>query len=150
MCLLMTIRFAEPQDVEQIMELCAAHAQYEKHTFDKKGKAASLFNYLFYYKDVVHCLVVVDNDRLVGYATFMKQFSTWESTFYLYLDCLFLEQCVRGKGMGQKIMEQVKRFAEREDCSWIEWQTPSFNTSAIRFYEKMGAYSKTKERFYWK
>ena len=89
------------------------------------------------------------NDNLVGYATFTKQFSTWDAAFYLYLDCLFLKEEVRGKGAGRQLMDKVKDDAREENCKLIQWQTPDFNTSAIQFYQKLGAVSKTKERFFW-
>lgn len=146
----MIIRPAKPQDIEQIIELCEAHALYEDYFFIKTDKVKSLSNYLFNHQELVHCLVIVENTHLLGYVTFMKQFSTWEATCYLYLDCLFLDQKIRGKGIGKKIMNKVKEFAQENDCSWIEWQTPKSNEKAIHFYQKIGANSKSKERFYWK
>lgn len=145
----MKIRFAQKEDIEQIIELCKAHAKYEKANYSKVDKAELLFNYLFNQHDILSCLVVVKQSRVVGYATFMKQFSTWEAKYYLYLDCLFLRSEVRGKGIGKKMMLQIKEIAEQKKCSWIEWQTPIFNDKAIKFYHNLGAKSKLKTRFFW-
>ena len=145
----MRIRPAQPQDIEQIIELCEAHAKYEAYNFQKKDKAEALFNYLFVDKASIHCLVVTNHFQLLGYATYMKQFSTWEVAHYLYLDCLFLLENARGKGIGQKMMNEIKAMAKKMECSWIEWQTPKFNEDAIRFYQRIGASSKSKERFCW-
>ena len=145
----MKIRHAQKGDIEQIIELCEAHAKYEKATYDKRGKASLLSDYLFNQNDVLDCLVVVENSEIVGYATFMKQFSTWNTGYYLYLDCLFLKASIRGKGIGEKMMTKIYEIAIQKKCSWIEWQTPDFNDGAINFYNKIGASSKSKERFYW-
>ena len=98
---------------------------------------------------IVHCLVIERGHQIVGYATFMKQFSTWDAAWYMYLDCLFLKKEIRGNGWGLKMMEKIKTYAKQEKCSSIQWQTPSFNASGIVFYSKIGAISKTKESFFW-
>jgi GNAT superfamily N-acetyltransferase len=93
-------------------------------------------------------LVVEKENTLIGYATFMKQFSTWDADFYIYLDCLYLKETSRGKGLGKIIMEMIKEYSKVENCTHIQWQTPNFNKKAIQFYLKIGATAKTKERFF--
>lgn len=78
----------------------------------------------------------------------MKQFSTWDAAFYVYMDCLYLLDEWRGFGMGESLIEKIKEESKKLDCSLIQWQTPNFNTRAIKFYNRIGAYSKTKERFF--
>ena len=146
----MIIRAAAPQDMEQIIELCALHAEYEAYNFHETHNADALFNCLFVQQEVVHCLVVEENNQLLGYATYMKQFSTWEAGHYLYLDCLFLRAHARGRGIGRKLLHELQGIAQKKKCGWMEWQTPKSNENAIRFYKRIGAFSKTKERFSWK
>jgi len=47
-------------------------------------------------------------------------------------------------------MGKIKAYGKAINCSEIQWQTPDFNKEAIDFYKKLGADSKTKERFNWK
>ncbi len=143
------IRLAEKKDINRIIELCKAHAEYEKSAYDIAGKAESLEGYLFEPNPGLHCLVVEKENEVLGYSTFMKQFSTWDSHYYIYLDCLYLEPEIRGFGIGEKMMEEVKAYAESENCKAIQWQTPDFNHRAIKFYKRIGATAKTKERFTW-
>jgi hypothetical protein len=35
-------------------------------------------------------------------------------------------------------------------CNHIQWQTPDFNKRAIKFYERIGGISKSKERYFLK
>ncbi|CAM1353446.1 MULTISPECIES: GNAT family N-acetyltransferase [Tenacibaculum] len=145
----MNIRFIQKKDVKELLELCKLHAIYEKSDFNSKGKE-KLFLECFFKKPLtVNCLVAEDKDEIVGYSTFMKQFSTWDAEFYMYLDCLFLMEKIRGKGVGVKMMNKIKMHAKSENCTSIQWQTPSFNKEAIQFYQKVGAKYKTKERFLW-
>jgi len=143
----MKIRFAIREDIHQIVTLCRMHADHEKTNFDIINKDSLLSKHLF--DDIsLKCLVVEIASEIVGYATFMKQFSTWEADFYLYLDCLFLKEEMRGKGIGALLMDKIKDYAQAEGCTIIQWQTPDFNKKAIQFYQKIGATSKTKERFF--
>ena len=80
----------------------------------------------------------------------MKQFSTWDANFYIYMDCLFLTEESRGYGIGEKMMNVIKEEAEKLNCNLIQWQTPDFNTRAIKFYDRIGGISKTKERYFLK
>lgn len=146
----MEIRFAEKKDLKIIVALCKAHAAYEKAVFSEENKLELLEKHLFSDESDLKCLVVEDCNEIVGYATFFKQFSTWEASYYLYLDCLFLNEQQRGKGVGKKLMELIKDYAISQECSIIQWQTPNFNKKAIQFYNDIGATSKSKERFTWK
>jgi GNAT superfamily N-acetyltransferase len=143
------IRFAQLVDLECIIQLCEEHAHFEKASYDRENKSEKLGQYLFGEKPVLTCLVVEYQSKIRGYATVIKQFSTWDADYYLYLDCLFLQPDLRGLGIGRKIMEKIKLLALEKNCQLIQWQTPYFNQNAILFYEKIGAYSKNKERFFW-
>ena len=78
----------------------------------------------------------------------MKQFSTWDSDFYIYMDCLFLMEESRGFGIGEKLIAKIKQEGQNIKCNHIQWQTPDFNVRAIKFYNRTGAMSKTKKRFF--
>ncbi len=143
------IRHATPSDATDIIALCKAHANYEKTRFDTTGKAEKLMNHLFGPDQVLECIVTEQGGSLFGYATFMKQFSTWDMDFYLYMDCLYLSSEARDKGLGKMMMTFIAAYAKENDCHRIQWQTPSFNTGAKRFYHRLGAVPYTKERFIW-
>ncbi|MBL6445142.1 GNAT family N-acetyltransferase [Fulvivirga sp. 29W222] len=143
-----TIRGARPEDLGQVIALCYEHAAFEKAEISDQVQWADLSERLFQAKDV-HCLVVEREKRVEGFATFMKQFSTWDAAYYIYLDCLYLKESARGHGLGQAVMKSIATLAKAQGCMWVQWQTPDFNKSAIRFYEKLGATSKSKKRFFW-
>ena len=146
----MKIRFAEKKDLDSIIELCKAHAFYEKSNFNEGNKKGKLSQHLFESESNLKCLIVESDTEIIGYATFFRQFSTWDAGYYIYLDCLFLKENARGNGIGKQIMEVVRDYSKTVGCSIIQWQTPGFNTKAIKFYSRLGAERKTKERFFWK
>lgn len=148
------IRFAVQEDLHRISELCQLHADFEGAL--EAVKLVDDFEYLIRLEELlfraspaVFCLVADVENIIEGYATFMPQFSTWGATRYLYLDCLFLTQEVRGMGIGKKIMLSIKAEAKKFGCLEIQWQTPDFNNDAIQFYQKLGAKPKMKQRFSW-
>jgi len=142
------IRFAQTKDLNQLVQLCQAHAEYEKASYDSTGKKEALDQQIFAENPALYCLVVEKEEQLVGYATYMKQFSTWDANFYIYMDCLFLAENSRSLGIGEQLMIRIKEEAKKLNCSLIQWQTPEFNTRAIKFYHRIGATAKAKERFF--
>jgi len=142
------IRFAKSSDIKDIVDLCELHAIYEKAEYNKEGKAEQLNIDLFSENQKLFCLVVESHSILIGYATYMKQYSTWDANEYIYMDCLFIKESYRGKGLGEKLIQRIQKEGKKIECDLIQWQTPDFNTRAVKFYKRVGAISKPKERFF--
>ncbi|MEM8486492.1 MAG: GNAT family N-acetyltransferase [Bacteroidota bacterium] len=143
-----TIRFVEQTDLSALVALCADHAAYEKAPYDPAGKAALLAEGLFCDPPKLFCLVAEQKGKLVGFLSYMQQYATWDAGTYVYMDCLYIDQRARNLGLGKQLVSQLVTEARKMGCTLIQWQTPAFNTGAIRFYERLGATSKSKERFF--
>lgn len=144
------IRFAIEADIYQIIDLCEAHANYEQCEYSKTGKSAELLKSLFSDIPKLYCLVVEQENKLIGYATYTIQYSTWDAAEYIYMDCLYMYENARGFGLGEQLVEKIKEEGKKLSCNLVQWQTPDFNVRAIKFYKRIGATSKNKERFYLK
>lgn len=142
------IRFAKIEDIDHIIKLCELHAIYEKATYSKGSKAKKLASHLFSNNPKLYCLVVESNNGLIAFATYMKQFATWDASEYIYMDCLFVEEIYRGLHIGETLIDRIKKEGKKLGCELIQWQTPDFNTRAMKFYKRIGAESKSKERFF--
>ena len=142
------IRFAKIVDMDQIVQLCKGHAAYEKSAYSEEGKKELLTKSIFQENPPLYCLVAAQDNYLLGYLTYMKQFSTWDANYYVYMDCLFMLEAARGFGIGEKLVNRMKEESRKQNCQLIQWQTPDFNERAIKFYKRIGATSKSKERFY--
>lgn len=141
-------RSVKVEDLQELVELMKAHADFEELEFAYSNQEERLKKKIFDEKAPLFCLVAEYKRQLIGYASFIKQYSTWEANDYLYLDCLYFDEEYRGMGLGSKMMELIKIEARKLGCQLIQWQTPSFNQKAIDFYHKMGSSSKSKERFF--
>lgn len=144
----LTLRPVELADLPQLVTLCAEHAAFEQATFVENGQAARLAGYLFGPQPAAYCLVVARVAQVLGFATYIPEFSTWDAAYYLHLDCLFLRPELRGQGVGRQLLRAVMGEAKRLGCFQVQWQTPDFNASAIAFYQRQGAQRKNKVRFY--
>ena len=143
------IRSARPKDIDEIIKLCAEHAEFEKADFSATGKAEKLSRFLFSDDPPVFCLVAEnETGEILGYTTFMPEFSTWDADYYVYMDCLFLRPHARSFGIGEQLIKEIARFAKEQNIQQIQWHTPDFNERAIKFYHRIGASSKEKTRFY--
>lgn len=143
------IRSVQKEDLPVLLNFCIAHADLEQSPFDPIAKLERWSQYLFDPGLGIHCWMLELEGQLIGYTTFMRQFSTWDADFYLYLDCLYLDENFRGQGFGVEVMQAIKDYAQAGNYPAIQWQTPSFNHGAIAFYKRLGAKSKPKERFFW-
>jgi ribosomal protein S18 acetylase RimI-like enzyme len=142
------IRKVEPEDMPEIINLCAEHAEYELAPYSSRGKAKKLTSLLFAESANIFCLVATDKTKILGYATYMSELSTWDAVFYTHMDCLYLRPHARGFGIGEALIKEIARQSKANNCKSIQWQTPISNKRAIKFYHRLGATSKVKLRLY--
>ncbi|MFJ9825738.1 GNAT family N-acetyltransferase [Streptomyces sp. NPDC101160] len=142
-------RHAHPEDLPRVAELAAEHAAYEHAAPPPTDLAARLHRLLFGTETPrLRCLVAeLPDGTLAGYATCAPEISTWDAAEYLHMDCLYLTAEARGHGLGALLMSAVHREARTLGLTEIQWQTPTWNDGAIRFYDRLGATSKEKRRY---
>jgi GNAT superfamily N-acetyltransferase len=143
----LTIRPIQPQDLEQLVQLCAEHAKYERQTYNPNGKLVALEKTILGDAPKAFIWVVAEEQKLLGFASLTLDFSTWDAAEFAHLDCLYLQPETRGKGIGKALFQAVLEFSVNRNCLNLQWQTPDWNTSAIAFYEHLGASRKNKQRF---
>lgn len=141
-----TIRSVRPGDLDVLLALIKEHAHYERSSFDPSVKRERLADAIFSAKKL-HCWVVESNKVVEGFVSFTFDYSTWDAADFIYMDCLYLREHLRGAGIGTQILQRLRVLATQKGFKNIQWQTPEFNESGIRFYEKNGAQSLRKVRF---
>jgi GNAT superfamily N-acetyltransferase len=81
------------------------------------------------------CAVALDDGVIVGFTTYSLQNSTWSENGHCYLEDLFVDSTVRGKGVGRALIEYVKSYAIKNKCSRLYWNTDEDNATARRLYD---------------
>lgn len=135
-----TLRPAEPRDLDGLVRLITALAEYERLTHLLEVTPQKLAPHLFGDTPVAEALVAeLPGGRLVGFALFFTNFSTFLARPGLYLEDLFVLPEQRGLGIGKALLVALARLAVERGCGRFEWSVLDWNTPAIRFYEAMGA-----------
>lgn len=81
------------------------------------------------------CALAIDDGLIVGFTTYSLQNSTWSENGHCYLEDLFVDPAVRGKGVGRALIEYVKSYAIANDCSRLYWNTDEDNATARKLYD---------------
>lgn len=143
----MLIRRVEPEDMDEFVELCSAHAAFERSSSRAPNKDR-LSTALFGAPPRIHAWVAVTNaGALCGYASATVDFSTWSAGDFLHLDCLFVRSDHRNQKIGEALLLAVREYARSCGIQELQWQTPDWNTAAQRFYERMHAQPHRKVRY---
>ena len=145
------IRPATPADVSAVFELIAALARYEKLEQENVGSEERLREHLFGERRFCEALVAVEepdaahaggdggSERVVGFALFFHNYSTFLTQPGIYLEDLFVLPDARRRGHGRDLLAAVARLAVERGCGRFEWAVLHWNEPAIRFYKSLGA-----------
>ena len=142
------IRKALPRDIDELIRLCAEHAEYEQAEYSPNNKKQKLAKQLFSDNPKLYCFIVEGESEILGYCTYTFDYSTWDADFFAYMDCLYLRPQARNFGIGEELVKHIAKHSKQVNCKIIQWHTPNFNVRAIKFYHRIGATSKQKTRFY--
>ncbi|HTH60510.1 MAG TPA: GNAT family N-acetyltransferase [Paraburkholderia sp.] len=133
------IRPATPADVGAMVALMLELAEFEKLTHLFVATDADLRDALFGARASAEALVAEDGGRLVAYALFFHNYSTFLGRRGLYLEDLYVQPSQRGSGLGTAMLRRLAALAVERGCGRFEWTVLDWNQPAISFYEKMGA-----------
>jgi GNAT superfamily N-acetyltransferase len=86
-------------------------------------------------------VAVDDQDRPVGLAHVLFHRSTWSPTWYCYLEDLFVDAKIRGKGIGRELIEATYREADAKGATRTYWTTQEFNYRARELYDQLATKS---------
>ncbi|HET7413168.1 MAG TPA: GNAT family N-acetyltransferase [Pararhizobium sp.] len=85
----------------------------------------------------VHALVAEDEERLVGLVHYLFHRSTTFIEPICYLQDLFTDKAMRGRGVGRALIDGVYGQARREGVTRVYWHTHETNHTAMQLYDKM-------------
>ena len=78
----------------------------------------------------------IDNS-LVGFTHVVLHPNTWNNTECCYLEDLYVNEEMRGHGMGRALIEHVYKFARQQHCNRVYWTTQESNTAARCLYDTL-------------
>jgi GNAT superfamily N-acetyltransferase len=98
-----------------------------------------LGRFLFEEPRRAEALIAEWDGRPVGFAVWYYSFSTFLGRPSLYVEDVFVEPAMRGKGIGKAVFAHLARRALAEGCGRMEWSVLDWNAPSIAFYRSLGA-----------
>jgi len=135
----LTIRPAEPDDVNELLAMIHELAVYEKAPAEAVATPELLHTALFGEHPTAEAVIAEWQNGPAGFALFFHNFSTWLGKAGLYLEDLFVRESMRGRGIGKALLLHLAGLARRRDCGRMEWSVLDWNQPAIDFYKALGA-----------
>ncbi len=133
------IRAATPADVPTIARLIRALAEYERLAHAVVLREEDLREHLFGPRPYAEVFLAEDSGRVVGFALFFWNYSTFRGQPGIYLEDLFVEPEWRGKGHGKALLEALARLVIERRGARLEWSVLNWNEPALGFYRSLGA-----------
>ena len=134
------IRPIEAADVPTVVDLVYELAEYERLRELCHLDSEQLQNALFGPTPALFGLVAEDPEhKVVGYALYFLNFSTWEGVHGIYLEDLYVRPDQRGSGLGRALLTGLATIAEERGYARVEWSVLDWNAPSIEFYRSLGA-----------
>jgi len=134
------IRPIEAADVPTVVDLVYELAEYERLRELCHLDSEQLQNALFGPTPALFGLIAEDPEhKVVGYALYFLNFSTWEGVHGIYLEDLYVRPDQRGSGLGRALLTGLATIAEERGYARVEWSVLDWNAPSIAFYRSLGA-----------
>jgi len=90
-------------------------------------------------------LAEVDGE-IVGLAHYLFRPSTWAVNDFCYLEDLFVDPSVRGKGVGWALIKALEDVATKAGAERLYWTTAPDNATARRLYDSVATTNRVQYR----
>ena len=137
----LSIRAATATDIPLILSFIRGLAEYEKLLHEVEATEDNLRASLFPSEGPppAACRLGFLDQVPAGFALFFQTYSTFLAKPGLYLEDLFVQPELRGRGVGKALLLDLAKLANQRGCGRMEWTVLDWNQPAIDFYESIGA-----------
>jgi len=132
------VRAAGADDVQRLLELFAALADYEQLRDELRADHESLREALFGERPAASALLAERGGETAGYALFFPTFSSFRVSRGIWLEDLFVLPEHRNAGVGRALLSAVAARVPGADGR-LEWAALDWNELALGFYRGLGA-----------
>lgn len=99
--------------------------------------SASTWQRLLDGHEPTHSALAWVDGKAVGMVNFIYHRSNWSIEPSCYLQDLYVDNAVRGLGIGRQLIEHVYATAKADGCAKVHWLTHETNATAISLYEQV-------------
>jgi len=130
---------ANESDIPIILSFIRKLAEYEKMSHLVVATEENIREHVFGANPVVEVLLAYWDKEPVGFALYLRNFSTFLGQAGIYLEDLFVDPEHRGKGIGKALLARLAKIAVERGYGRLEWAVLDWNTPSIEFYRRLGA-----------
>ena len=134
----LVIRPAAAADAALIVAFVMALAKYEKLEHEAKASEADITRDLFGAEPKVFCEIAEWDGKPVGFALWFYTYSTFQGRHGIWLEDLYVDPELRGKGIGKALLVELARRCVDETLGRFEWWVLDWNEPSIEFYKSQG------------
>lgn len=134
-----TIEQATEKDVPIILGFIRELAEYENLLDEAKATEAELREFLFGEKKYAEVLIGYFEEKPVAFLLYFHNFSTFIGRPGIYMEDLYVQPKMRGKGLGKELIRYLAGIARERKCGRIEWAVLNWNDPAIQLYKNLNA-----------
>jgi GNAT superfamily N-acetyltransferase len=132
----LTIRAIEEKDKDQWLKLWAGYLEFYKSTISSEQTELT-WKRLINNEQKMFGFVAESEEGVIGFTHCLFRPSTWTETDYCYLEDLFVDPSIRGKGVGRALMNKVVELAKEKNSKRVYWTTQEFNKTARVLYDSI-------------
>ena len=132
------VRSAGEEDVKLILKFINDLGAYEELSHQIVVTEEKLIKTLFRQK-MAEVIIGEYKGEAVGFALFFNNYSTFLGQAGIYLEDLYVNPEMRGKGFGKTMLKYLAKLALERDCGRLEWACLDWNEPSICFYKGLGA-----------
>ncbi len=133
-----TLRNGTDVDAELIISYLKKLAEYEKLGGICNITPTELIK-LMNEENGLRVIIAEQGGAPVGMMTwYTYKIATFSGRRVFYIEDVFIEEGRRGGGIGTALFAEARRLAEENNCARLEWKCLDWNTSAQKFYGKIG------------
>ena len=133
------IRGTTVEDSELILNFIKKLAEYEQLSHEVVATVETLRETLFGEKAYAEVVIGEFEGVPVGYALFFYNFSTFTGRPGIYLEDIYVDKEMRGKGFGKCLLAYIAKLAVERNCTRVDWSVLDWNEPSIQFYRSIGA-----------
>ena len=137
----MSIRPAQHQDAQLILDFILALADYEKAPHEALATREQIEAAFFCNEPKVFCDFIEQHDTVVGFVVWFLNYSTWTGTHGIYIEDLFVLPEHRGQGYGKALLVHLAKLCVDRGYHRLQWWVLNWNEPSIEFYKSLGAKS---------
>ena len=132
-------RMASEKDCASLLFWIRQLAIYEKLEHQVSATEDALRETLFGAKPVAKAIMIEQSGKTIGFAVICDLYSTFKAAPVLYLEDLYIDDSMRGQGIGGRFFDWLETYAAEHGYARVQWSVLDWNEPAINFYRKRGA-----------